>query len=173
MEETKIDLFPIKNLWDQYKVGKTTFYTRALADLRIEPKTIGNRSYITGEEKALLDKYYSLLESDRNAWLDELFGRMESTETAIAPISREVREIAILAEFAKVLQPQRGRIENFKDLAYLADNEEIIPSSLVKELTGTRPKGTQCEWGRFEFIRAGRMGRETGWIVKQRTRNNG
>lgn len=186
MEETQIDLIPIKDLWAEYGVGKTTFYTRALADLRIAPKTVGNRSYITGQEKSLLDKYYSLLESNRSSWLDELFGRTEQEEISDLvqsdrPLPTEftlhLPEVAEVKELLQEFLNQKDHTVPYKQLLYFAENKIRIPSSLVRELTERQPRGEQFLWGSFVFVRVlpwqsetdrGRIGRELSWYVRVR-----
>lgn len=78
-----LDRIPVSQILQEYEgVGKSKFYADYLKDLRIKPTRIGQHSYVTSEEKLLLDKYHSLVPSGKPAlkeFLKDIVGN-QSTE---------------------------------------------------------------------------------------------
>lgn len=178
--DAEIDLIPVKDLWTQYGVGKTTFYMRALSDLRIVPVQFRGRSHITSEAKALLDRYYNLTEEKRQTWVDEQFGRREplpyiepvpQTERSMPysplPVKAKVRgkvevkvqDIQEIAQaIAQIIRPT-DRFSHYEQLERFAQNSWLISSKDLRDLIGRTSLRDGMKWGGFRLKRSGRWWR--------------
>lgn len=183
MTEQQVDSVPVKDLWIDYNVGRTKFYS-ILTELKIKTTQEWGRSYISGEEKARLDKYFSLPEDSRERWLSEQSGRSDTDRTEIVE-SESPREFALQLPqleslnqtLEKILSKSVDETATYRQLFYFANNGVRIPSSVVRSLTGKKPKGENWYWGNFKFVKVlpqdspedkGRIGREQSWIVVKR-----
>ena len=67
---------------------------------------------------------------------------------------------------------QRGNLEAYNWLELASDREWLLSSSQVKDLIGIKPSVKKGEnsfiRGNWEFIKSGKIGRETAWLVQKR-----
>jgi hypothetical protein len=169
----EINKFPVKDLPNRYSVGRTALYARFIA-ANITPEKDGTRSYISGEELAELDRLDSHLKTG---------GKLEdfqpvnnqslvvSQESAVNGTPRSAdnftEALQLVEAIARHFQQQRDPLENYKALIFAAEQSLILPNSKVLELLGVKPNGKEFERGSFKFIRAGKIGGQSGWKVEK------
>lgn len=61
---------------------------------------------------------------------------------------------------------KRDLLHNYHALEDAVNHQWIISTSDVKELTNSTPHGETFIWANFEFTKVGRVGRESGWRVR-------
>lgn len=174
----EIDLVPIKDLWKQYSVGKTFFY-QLLDELYIEPVKYGTRSYLSGEDKAKLDKYFSLSHPKREQFVREQVGivQMELTNERIQLTSVESGLIKALAQLNEVIahlmnQHPTDELQSRRQLKEVAEEGWRLSTSELLGLlmrSSIPPLDEMHSFSRmgFTFTRMGKVGRQYEWRVSK------
>ena len=103
----------VSKLIDEIGVGKTTFYTRWLTDLRIKPLKFRGKSYISTVEAALVREFATIHPKGEQAIAAFLQRLHEQGEQAGEPKQSEQRAIA--------LTPDVGAIEQGEQPGQLAE----------------------------------------------------
>lgn len=175
----EIDLIPVKDLWKQYSVGKTFFY-QLLDELYIVPIKHSTRSYLSGEDKAKLDKYFSLSIPKREQFVREQVGivQMELTNERIQLTSGEsglIKALAQLNEVIAYLMQQNQPADELQSRRKLKEVAEEGWRLSTSELLGLIMRSSipplddhqrfRCMG--FTFHRMGKVGRQYEWRVSK------
>ena len=72
----------------------------------------------------------------------------------------------LIKAITQATAPRRDLLHNYHALEDAVNHQWIISTSDVKELTGSTPHGETFIWANFEFTKAGKVGRESGWRVR-------
>ena len=72
----------------------------------------------------------------------------------------------IIKAISQATTPKRDLLHNYHALEEAVQHQWIISSSNVRELTGTTPHGEVFIWANFEFLKTGKVGRESGWRIR-------
>jgi len=72
----------------------------------------------------------------------------------------------LIRAITQATTPKPDLLHNYHALEDAVKHQWIISSSNVKELTGSHPHGDRFIWANFEFLKAGKVGRESGWRVR-------
>lgn len=161
----KIDRIWVKDLEKEFGIGKTALYDR-FAALGITPVKDGRRAYVSG------DQFTRLVDLDedlkRGGTLPKVSGDNSPDKLATVEAQNpsllqiELVGLSAISAIADALHPPNPVADYFKAQDYLeqaALKKRILPTWLVKELTGSTPKGGLWQWkGGFEFTRVGK-----GW----------
>lgn len=172
----------------EYQIGKTTFYTKWLKDLRIDPLRDGDdRAYVTHEQKQLLDAYYQARQHGKDAlaeFLSSLNGQLNLSEPVLNNSERvqfasselvqndaeHLNLPAAIALIAKAIEfrqsPPVDPLQIQKDLLWLADRRLPASTSQLKAILGIQPRPGMERYG-FRIEKAGQPGREAEWRVVQ------
>ena len=165
----EIDLVPIKDLWKQYSVGKTFFY-QLLDELYIEPVKYGTRSYLSGEDKAKLDKYFSLSHPKREQFVREQVGivQMELTNERIQLTSVEsglIKAIAYLMNQHPTDELQsRRQLKEVAEEGWRLSTSELLALLMRSSIPLLDDHHGFSRMG-FTFHRMGKVGRQYEWRV--------
>ena len=167
----EIDLVPIKDLWKQYSVGKTFFY-QLLDELYIEPVKYGTRSYLSGEDKAKLDKYFSLSHPKREQFVREQVGivQMELTNERIQLTSVEsglIKAIAYLMNQHPTDELQsRRQLKEVAEEGWRLSTSELLGLLMRSSITPLDEHHRFSRMG-FTFTRERKVGRQYEWRVSK------
>jgi hypothetical protein len=72
----------------------------------------------------------------------------------------------LIKAITQATTPKRDLLHNYHALEDAVNHQWIISSSNVRELTGSTPHGEVFIWANFEFTKIGKVGRESGWKVR-------
>jgi len=72
----------------------------------------------------------------------------------------------LIKAITQATTPRRDILHNYHALEDAVNHQWIISSSNVRELTGSSPHGEVFIWANFEFVKVGKVGRESGWRVR-------
>ncbi len=72
----------------------------------------------------------------------------------------------LIKAITQATTPKRDLLHNYHALEDAVNHQWIISTSDVKELTGSTPHGEIFIWANFEFVKVGKVGRESGWRVR-------
>lgn len=162
-----LDRFPVADLSQRYKIGKSAVYDR-LKVLAIQPIRDGRKSYISTEDLERLD------ELDRHFSAGGTLETFHALPGTLAKSSGERTVEGSAATFlalAKFLQ-QRSPVDNYRDLDEAIERRWLLTSHQVEQLLGVKPSPLprQDFFDRacWRFRKAGKIGRETAWVVERR-----
>lgn len=164
----EIDRVWVKDLEKEFGIGKTALYARFSA-LGIVPTKDGKRSYVSGEQFTELLRLDEILRRGGRLPVrqvnpvSDVSGELSVNESPETPIVVQLNaDLHLLQAIADAIHPPKPVADYFEALDYLeraAIKKRILPSWLVRELTGSTPKGEIWKWnGGFEFVRVSR-----GW----------
>ena len=184
---TEIDRFPVSDLRDRYRIGRTALYKR-MNKLAIKPVKQGTKSYLSGEQLQRMDELELHLKSggglaDFAKPVQQTF--TEQTEqlqkSNIQPKSPPqssamgaVIEGIVQSVFTCIApQPAQAgmRLAHLRELEEAYDKNWILSTSELADLLGlsattVRRYGDQFEEAGFLFTRAGTRSRgEVAWKV--------
>lgn len=60
-------------------------------------------------------------------------------------------------------------LANYEELEKAVQHEWVLPSSTVAALIGVHPRGDSFTWGNLIFLKFGKLGRQSGWLIKKQT----
>jgi hypothetical protein len=151
---------------ERYQIGRTALADR-MRHCQISPTRSGNRSFLDGAQLDVLDRLDSHLEKGRGLGdFHSPFVKVEIEEpTAIvktkvspAPIQVQPLEPIGFDHLAEL-----GRLLEFLDRASASGWK--LPTSVIRQLLGSKPHG--ANWSRFGFTfrPAGNHGTETAWAI--------
>ncbi|MFB2769807.1 hypothetical protein ACE1AT_11040 [Pelatocladus sp. BLCC-F211] len=163
------NLIDINTLLHRYGLKSRQAVYDRLKDLKIKP---ARRGKITQEDLLLLDELDkhinsggtidNFVKSPEILSVDKMDKWEEPTETPTIEMLLALIEKILLHQL-----PLRSSLAQFEELEKVANNGWILPTSVVRSITGIAPKGDNFSRGSFVFIRVGKVGREAGWIVKK------
>jgi hypothetical protein len=55
---------------------------------------------------------------------------------------------------------------NYRALKEASENQWVLSTQKVYELTNVKPHGDGFTWGSFRVVRCGKLGRSSGWVVE-------
>jgi hypothetical protein len=61
----------------------------------------------------------------------------------------------------------KSPINHWKELIYAADNNLILSTSEIQQLTGVKPFGSEWVRGSFRFVRSGKIGSQSAWKIEK------
>jgi len=65
---------------------------------------------------------------------------------------------------AKNIKPP---LESYRELEEAIKNKWLLPTSTVVQLVGAKPVGKEWVRGSFRFVRSGKIGQESAWLVER------
>lgn len=66
-----------------------------------------------------------------------------------------------------IASSQRDRLRKHQQLKQSAEEGWILTTSEIEEIIGVKPHGESYGRGNWIFKRAGKIGRELGWVVER------
>jgi hypothetical protein len=184
MEETS--LYPVANLKERYGIGKQAEINRR-KHLGIKPSKVEGTYYVTQSQLDLLDSL--------DQWLTQKGGKMKDFDPSLAvestdkPTRLDSEDIPatdyqeatliereeeakpewdlLLEMLAEKLSPPRSLLENWRELEEASEKGWLLTSKQVHKLAGAKPHGSKWQRGSFVFTKAGKIGRETAWLVEK------
>ncbi|WP_414755556.1 hypothetical protein [Anabaena sp. CCY 9910] len=162
------NLIEIHTLLERYGLKSRQAVYDRLKDLSIKPV---RRGKITEDDLLVLDELDKHINSGGTI---ENFARspevlpVDKLDKWEEPIQTPTVEMLLmLIEKIVLHQPSLPPLHQFEELEKAATNGWILPTSVVRSITGITPKGSNYERGDFIFIRSKKVGREAGWIVQK------
>jgi hypothetical protein len=152
---------------DRYRLGRTALADR-MRHCQISPTRSGNRSFLDGAQIEVLDQLDQHLRKGRG--LGDFHSpfvkvEIESEPVAIVPTRPPVSPVPIQPSepvaFDHLLE--LGRLLEFLDRA--SSRGWKLPTSVVRQMLGSTPRGPV--WSRFGFTfkPSGNHGSETAWAI--------
>ncbi len=148
-----------------------------IGDLLKEEDT--NKSYASDRQLQLLDEIDNFIK-DGNRLKDFLIPSTVYTlkqtmeqpvESSLDSSSQEQDSyLLLIALRAIVAKMPDNSLDRYRQLEEAVEKEWILPTQLVKNLIGVNPhdgKNGYFQRGNFVFVKAGKIGRATGWLVKK------
>jgi hypothetical protein len=167
--EAIIDTFPVAALQDRYGIGQAQVYNR-MEKLGIKPV---QRGKVSAEQVDQLDKYDEFLKTGGVTFSNESgitisngipLEKAHALEDAnLATINQLSQLVEKLAFF--ILEKKRSPLTAFEELEKAQASGWLLPSSIITEIIGVRPRGEEFERGSFKFHKIGKLGRESSWLV--------
>jgi hypothetical protein len=163
------NLIDINTLLHRYRLKSRQAVYDRLKDLKIKP---ARRGKITQEDLLLLDELDkhinsggtidNFVRSPEVLLVDKMDKWEEPTETpAVSQL------LALIEKIVLHQIPSASALIQFEELEKAVNHGWILPTSVVRKITGIVPRGNNFSRGNFVFIRSGKVGREAGWIVKK------
>ncbi|MFB6276214.1 MAG: hypothetical protein ABEI32_08725 [Halothece sp.] len=180
------EFYPVAQLRGRYGIGKQAEINRR-KHLGIKPEKIDGISYITEQELNTLDLLDQWLKDgnkmkdfDKSLAVESSggltrpdsvdFDQPDYQEATIIESEEDKQQpewgplIELLAE---KMQPPRSPIQNWRELEEASEKGWLLTTSQVHELAGAKPHGSKWYRGAFVFTKAGKIGREAGWLVEK------
>jgi hypothetical protein len=160
-------------------------YDLSVSQLSLRTKHLGielaklddGRSYATEEQVRRLDNLHEFLNAgDKKRLMREYVEPQEVEVMSGVSIPTEAKygmQGNLFEEFANAvikiqeasLFPEERAVAGVEVLLKLVDNQCLVTSSQVHKLIGIKPKGKVFVRGSFTFIRQGKIGIQSGWLV--------
>lgn len=184
--KVKPEKFSIQDLCDRYNLTRPQVYVRrkklAALGVNVEFKKENGKSYLP---ENLIDAF-----DQQNEWLNrqgtldnftltlstEIVEDSQSEEKSTEIIKQQplddyrngTEDLAIaIAEAFKSQAPVIDPFFYIDRLIFLAEQKIQITTKEVKQLIGVTPEGNNYKRGSFTFVKIGKIGRYSGWIVKR------
>ncbi|MEH2033350.1 MAG: hypothetical protein V7K67_27640 [Nostoc sp.] len=175
----------ISSLQQRYKLNSRQAVNNRINGLKIDPVARGEISLEQLELLDRLDKHIRgggaiadfpiqpEVQMDKLDILDKPERRIEfnNSEATAINIMAGLMEKMMSCAYAGHSSP----LANYEELEKAVKFEWVLPTSLVKTLTGVSPKTTHDSdtfvCGSFAFTKTGKIGREAGWEVTKRLAN--
>ena len=185
----EIDQFPVSELKDRYRIGRTALYER-MKTLAIKPTKHGSKSYLSGEQLRRMDDLELHLKSGgglsdfaqpvQQALTEQTeqlsAPNIQSISAAQSSVMGAVIEGIVQSVFTR-LSPQPAhvgmRLAHLRELEEAYEKNWILSTSELADLLGLSPTtvrgyGDQFEEAGFVFMRFGtRSHGEVAWKVEK------
>ena len=180
----------LNELLERYSLKtRQSLYNRLKAlDLTLQKDSTG-KSYATPEQIKLLDEVNEHIKGggNLNNFTETVITEIDtpnpintSLDSEIVPLSSDEKTLYsdektpvqvelfdLVGAIATIAKSQHSPLQNLRDLQEAADNEWILTTAQVHQLTGNKPSGSQWVRGSFRFIRDGKIGAQAGWKVEK------
>jgi len=173
-------LYPISELQERYNLNSRQAVYDRIGALKIKPISRGK---LSSEQLDKLDKLHEWLKQNPGSAIADFPLHPEVIPPEVMPSKQENLSTVVvdksldkLDNFTETLQlieiiakrfNQHDPMAEYKALIFATKNQLILPSSKVTELTGVKPHGKKFTRGSFTFIKSGKIGGESGWLVKR------
>jgi hypothetical protein len=184
----------VSKLIDEIGVGKTTFYTRWLPDLRIKPLKFRGKSYISSGEAALVREFATIHPKGEQAiasFLERLHeqaeqtGHSEQSAIALTPDAGVIEQVeqagqlleppAWLMQILHMLDGARAHfpdpLMNLRLLQEVAETGWELPTSKLAPLLEVHPKylNSMSIYRKFGFTctKLSEKGQRAAWKVER------
>lgn len=181
MIPTNLDRFPFSGALDLFGIGKSALHDRLNA-LGIKTTKVGRNSFIEREDLIKLIELDRFLKEDKTRKIAQFLSQsdiekrpVDALDVSTAPINTRPVDVSDLSggsfeEFVALVQAIASMLgtdplANYKALSLAAEEKWFLPSTKVKELTGIKPKGNSFIRGNWRFIKTGKIGKESAWLV--------
>ena len=186
----------IKQLQERYSIkSRSALYARINSlsiSLNKDPEGISNA---TPEQIALLDQLDSHIKNGGSmktfspvatpqisVGQDPRQDREQNSQNSANELKLSSKSNTVLFKQNSTIEPQdflqlvnaiatnlkpSSPIEHWKELILADEHNLVLSTSGVKSLVGTAPKGQEWIRGAFKFIRAGKIGNQSGWKVER------
>lgn len=171
----------INELCDRYGLARSSLYER-LKGLNITLAKEGKKSVATDEQIKLLDDLdmwlkggtYRRIEDFKPVDLIQATLENEPDSQLATAETEPPRQLDLFADMVKTtvkevlreISPQ-SPLTQWRELEDAAKNGWVLSTSQVKQLLGTKPYGDRYQRGCFVFVKAGKIGAETGWEIQK------
>ncbi|ARV62849.1 hypothetical protein BZZ01_04585 [Nostocales cyanobacterium HT-58-2] len=161
-----IDPFPIAALQDRYGLSSLQSVYDRLNGIKIKPVIRGK---ISSDQLEILDRLDAHLKAggtigDFHHGKLERVEKTESTETIVQ--FDTINWLSGMVEKLALARSADSPLAAYRELSEAAQQGWILPTSIVAELIGIKPRGDRFVRGNFVFLRVGKVGKERGWIVQ-------
>jgi hypothetical protein len=169
-------LYPISELQTRYSLNSRQAVYDRIAALKIKPVSRGKLSSCSLDK---LDKLHEWLKQNPGSAIADFPLHPEVIPPEVMPSKQENLSTVVvdkLDNFTETLQlikiiakhfNQYDPMAEYKALIFATENQLILPSSKVTELTGVKPHGQNFTRGSFTFIKSGKIGGESGWLINK------
>lgn len=152
-------LYPVTSLQSRYGIGKQAEINRRNF-LEIKATKINGKNYIDENQLKILDRLDAHIKSGKS---------MESF-TDSKPIkynSKPQEENQIIVKMLEAIAPKPKATDHWNELEKAYQNEWVLTTKEIQQLTGAKPHGKEWQRGTFIFKPAGKIGRSKGWKISK------
>lgn len=191
MNNTELDSFPVPSLVDRYGLkGISNIYNR-LTKLEIKPEKIAGKSYLNGEQLALMDALDQHLKSGGGfadfgiptAPIGNSQDSYRNLEQSAIAKPKPSEQLVTAHQLLQVLEtisqaiaappqlppvPSAHPLENIRRIQEAHDRQWKLSTSQVALLLGLKSvSGSEIKRYGFVFTRSGKNGSESAWSISK------
>ena len=170
---------PLSDLPARYGVARQTIRDR-MVKLGIPSSRMDGQKYISVRDLEILDQYHQHLANGGRSddfikgqsniavqKIDLPLMKREVEQAIISDVQRVENQpdlLILIEKIVSVLKPI-DHLSTYRAMDEACQNEWVLTSEKVHELTGRKPNGDGFNWGKFRVVRCGRLGRGAGWLI--------
>jgi hypothetical protein len=162
---TGTDRVAVADLCGRYRISRSVLYSRINA-LKIEPEKLGNRSFVSSEQLALLDALRDHLKQGRST---AEFLEMKGLDDEKMSGRQSAGQVNLLAEQQHTEQSTLHWTERLRCLEEAYEKGWLLSTSQLAELLGISSHALtnfhECDRYGFHLKRDGMNGAEIAWRV--------
>lgn len=176
MTQAQLDLIPISQLQDRYRIKRPSVYSR-LASVGIEPTKLGRNSFITVKDLDRLDALDNHLSAGGTVteFVGDVTDIVPTQNLELSPTSSPSSDsqlVAILgALFQSISSQSSDPLAHLDALERAAKHRWLLGTTelanLLKITTRAVSRHQNFDRYGFKFSRAGLNGSETAWLVEK------
>lgn len=183
-----MEKYSIKDLQQKYGLKTRQSVYNWLKTVSAEVQKEGNKSFITAQDVEKLDQLkehleqggsiksftltipttvYSTLDNTKLP-TDTVHSSIDSVNSRLDQVQPKYVQLELFEKFVDQVTEKitpSNPISHWEKLDLAATKGYILTTQEVKQLVGTKPKGKEWIRGAFQFIRAGKIGNQAGWLV--------
>jgi hypothetical protein len=110
-------------------------------------------------------------DSDSDGDTNELIEVAPIKTVSPKPDSSQYNQLSFLENLMEVgiaiANKIKSPLENYRELEEAIKNKWLLPTSTVVQLVGAKPVGKEWVRGSFRFVRRGKIGQESAWLVER------
>lgn len=112
-----------------------------------------------------LDQYHQQLIAKGKG--DLAIEKKQVDDTILTGVRRVENQPDLIVLIEKIVDAVRpfDHLSVYRAMQEASDNQWVLSSNKVHELTGRKPSGDGFTWGKFRVVRCGRLGRGLGWLI--------
>ena len=155
---------PLSDLPKRYGIARQTVRDR-MVKLGIPSTRMDGQKYISAVDLERLDQYHqSLINKEKGNLAIEKKLVDNAIITDIRRVESQPDLIILIEKIVDAVKPA-DHLSTYRAMQEACDNQWVLSSEKVHELTGRKPHGDGFIWGKFRVVRYGRLGRGVGWLV--------
>jgi hypothetical protein len=97
----------------------------------------------------------------------ETLVKNEAEALAIKDSDSVVSTTQLITVLSAIAKSQHDPLRKHEQLEKAAEKGWILTTSEIEEIIGVKPHGESYSRGNWIFVRAGKIGRELGWVVER------
>jgi hypothetical protein len=174
---------PIADLPGRYNVSRQTLYDR-IKFLKLYTPKMSGQKHISSQDIDVLDRFHAHIMSGKNKssftpgeadfdLVPQVVSKPVVKETSDVAKIKDIKPVEyvqgdLLALIERIVDRDKpiDYLGNYRALKEASENQWVLSTQKVYELTNVKPHGDGFTWGSFRVVRCGKLGRSSGWVVE-------